>query len=80
MVTSHVSSSRISSRISSHMGSVPTELQRKKAAPTGSGPMTQQGTMDAHGYEMHPQGFLRLIGVHEPDRQKKQDVTRRLHA
>ena len=68
---------------SSYMGSAPGKLQKKPAlANSGSrsGPMTQQSTMAAHGYDMHPQGFLRLIGVHEPDRQKKDDVARRLHA
>ncbi|WP_157449810.1 hypothetical protein [Bradyrhizobium sp. ARR65] len=68
---------------SSYMGSAPAERQQKKPglANSGSqcGPMTQQGTMAAHSHDMHPQGFLRLIGVHEPG-QKKQDVARRLHA
>jgi hypothetical protein len=39
--------------------------------------MTQQGTMGAHGHEMHPQGFLRLVGCHETNRQKE-DAARRL--
>jgi hypothetical protein len=38
--------------------------------------MTQQGTMGAHGHEMHPQGFLRLVGCHETNRQKEDDPAR----
>jgi hypothetical protein len=70
----------VTSRVSSHTASVPAELQRKEPAVANSGPMVQQDAMGAHGYEMHPQGFLRLIGVHEPDRQKKKDLPQRLHA
>jgi hypothetical protein len=56
----------------------PAELL-KKPSHANCGPMTQQGTMGAHGHEMHPQGFLRLIGCHETNRQKE-DAARRLHA
>ncbi len=74
MVTSHVGSPRIDA-----VGSAPAQAQQKKAALSNCGPMTQQGTMGAHGHEMYPQGFLRLIGCHEAGRQK-QDVAQRLHA
>ncbi len=43
------------------------------------GPMMQQGTMGAHGHEMHPQGFLRLVGCHETNRQSH-GTARRVHA
>ncbi len=69
----------VTSRVSSHTGPAPAELQGKKPAVANSGPMAQQDAMGAHSHEMHPQGFLRLIGVHEPDRQKNKEVTRRLH-
>jgi hypothetical protein len=58
------------------MGSVPSQ-QQGKPAPSNCGPMMQQST--AHGYEMHPQEFLRLIGCHESNRQKE-DVAQRVHA
>jgi hypothetical protein len=32
--------------------------------------MSQQGSLGAHGHEMHPQEFVRLIGCSD---QKKQD-------
>lgn len=50
-----------------------------KPSRTNCGPMMQQGAMGAHGHEMHPQGFLRLIGCHETSRQKA-DAPPRLHA
>ena len=70
----------VTSRVSSSAGAAPAELQPKQPAVADSGPMAQQDAMGAHGREMHPQGFLRLIGVHERDRQKEEDLTRRLHA
>lgn len=70
----------VTSRVgSSHKGAAPSERQQEQSALANCGPMAQQDAMGAQGYEMHPQGFLRLIGVHEPDRQKKEDATRRLH-
>ena len=57
-------------------GQASAEPPNKRSRPN-CGPMTQQGTMGAHGHEMHPQGFLRLIGCHETDRQKE-DAARRL--
>ncbi len=59
-------------------GGTPAKLP-KKPSRANCGPMTQQGTMGAHGHEMHPQGFLRLIGCHETGRQKE-DAAPRLHA
>jgi hypothetical protein len=56
------------------MGSAPAE--QSKPAPANCGPMMQQSTV--HGYEMHPQEFVRLIGCHESDRQKE-DVAQRVH-
>ena len=50
-----------------------------KPSRANCGPMTQQGTMGAHGHEMHPQGFLRLIGCHDSSRQRE-DAALRLHA
>jgi hypothetical protein len=57
----------------------PAELLNNKPSRATCGPMTQQGTMGAHGHEMHPQGFLRLVGCHEANRQKE-DAALRLHA
>jgi hypothetical protein len=57
----------------------PVESSKRKPAVGNCGPMTQQGTMGADGREMYPQGFLRLIGCHESNRQKE-DAARRLHA
>lgn len=51
------------------MGSVPSELRQGKPVPSNCGPMMQQSTV--HGYEMHPQEFVRLIGCHESSRQKE---------
>ena len=42
--------------------------------------MMQQGSMGGHGYDMHPQGFLRLIGCHESSRQKEEGVAVNLRA
>jgi hypothetical protein len=30
------------------------------------GPMSQQSTFGAHGYDIHPQKFVRLVGCHQP--------------
>jgi hypothetical protein len=58
---------------------VPAGLRENKPSQANCGPMTQQGMMGAHGREMYPQGFLRLIGCHESTRQKE-DAAPRLHA
>jgi hypothetical protein len=66
--------------VASYMGATDPAAGRAAHAPAeplgkpsrvNCGPMTQQGTMGAHGHEMHPQGFLRLIGCHELNRQKE---------
>lgn len=51
------------------VGSQPAEAQQSKTVPSNCGPMMQQSA--AHGYEMHPQEFVRLIGCHESVRQKE---------
>jgi hypothetical protein len=61
------------------VGLEPAELLNSKPSRANCGPMTQQGAMGAHGHEMHPQGFLRLIGCHETNRQKE-DAAPRVHA
>lgn len=58
-----------SSMGSLQMGSVPSEPRQDKPVPSNCGPMMQQSAV--HGYEMHPQGFVRLIGCHETGRQKE---------
>ena len=40
------------------------------------GPMSQQDAVGAHGPEMHPQKFVRLVGCHESARR---EVGHRLH-
>jgi hypothetical protein len=61
------------------VGPQPAERPARKPSPANCGPMTQQGMMGAHGHEMHPQGFLRLVGCHETNRQKEEAASR-LHA
>lgn len=34
-------------------------------APVSQPPMTQQSTYGLHGYDMYPQGFVRLAGCQE---------------
>ena len=54
--------------IASHMGAVAAEFpQRKDGVADGGvqGPMSQQDTLGSHGYEMHPQKFVRLVGCHD---------------
>jgi hypothetical protein len=49
----------------------PTSVEPPQSKPAGiCGPMSQQGALGAHGYEMHPQEFIRLIGCSD---QKKQE-------
>jgi hypothetical protein len=48
-----------------------TSVDLHQGKPAGNcGPMSQQGAIGAHGHEMHPQEFVRLIGCSD---QKKQD-------
>jgi hypothetical protein len=62
----------------SSMGSVPAELPRKKDAAADRGPMSQQNAAHGHGYEMHLQKFVRLVGCHESTA-GKHEVAVRLH-
>ena len=55
----------------SNVRPAPAELPKRKPIVTHSGPMPQQGSMGAHGYEMHPQKFVQLVGCHvSPAKQK----------
>lgn len=63
--------------IASHMGAVPAEFPQKKDGVV-QGPMSQQDTLGSHGYEMHPQKFLRLIGCHDLNA-GKHEAAYRLH-
>ena len=74
MVTSYMGSANRDSA-----AATPAEPRKRKPAVGNCGPMTQQGTMGADGREMYPQGFLRLIGCHDSNRQKD-DAAQRLHA
>ena len=50
------------------MNTRPAELPQKKQTNLDCGgqrPMSQQDVADAHGHEMHPQKFVRLVGCHE---------------
>jgi hypothetical protein len=42
------------------------------------GPMSLQDAADSHGHEMHPQGFVRLVGCHESNPEIHDDI-RHLH-
>lgn len=65
--------SMVSSSMGAGMGSVqasaPAEARQTKTVHSNCGPMMQQSTV--HGYEMHPQELVRLIGCHESSRQKE---------
>lgn len=66
--------------VTSNVGSAPTERpqgEQKKTAAANCGPMMQQGTLGAHGHEMHPQEFIRLVGCHEQSR-RRQDALQHL--
>jgi hypothetical protein len=56
----------------SSMGPVPAELpQEKPVIDCGViGPMPQQAVDSCHGNEMHPQGFVQLVGCHDPNSEK----------
>jgi hypothetical protein len=61
------------------MNTRPAELPRKTTLDCGNQqPMSQQDVADAHGHEMHPQKFVRLVGCHESNADKH-DAGRRLH-
>lgn len=57
----------------------PAEPSDNNTSGTNSGPMAQQGAMGAHGHEMYPQAFVRLIGCHEA-KNPGRDAAHRLHA
>jgi len=76
MVASYVSAKNLGA---GRVGQERAAPLNNKPSHANCGPMTQQGTMGAHGHEMHPQGFLRLIGCHESNRQKE-EAAPRLHA
>jgi hypothetical protein len=49
---------------------VSTSVEPQQGKPAGNcGPMLQQGAMGAHGHEMHPQEFVRLIGCSDQRKQ-----------
>jgi hypothetical protein len=53
----------------------PTSVEtRQGKQAVNCGPMSQQGSLGAHGHEMHPQEFVRLIGCSD---QKKQGQERK---
>jgi hypothetical protein len=54
------------------VGPVPDESPRKKPVIDGdlAGPMPQQDVDGCHGNEMHPQGFVQLVGCHGPNAEK----------
>jgi hypothetical protein len=63
------------------MGAVPAKSSKKAdtfAERSGQGPMSQQGAVGSRGYEMYPQGFLRLVGCHDSGAEKH-ETARRLH-
>jgi hypothetical protein len=52
----------------SSMGPVPTKLPKKTdmiAERAAHRPMSQQGAIGSHGYEMYPQELVRLVGCHD---------------
>jgi len=58
---------------------VPAEFpQEKDVIAAECGPMSLQNAADCHGHEIHPQGFVRLVGCHEPNSASHEDQ-RRLH-
>jgi len=64
--------------VTANVGPAPAERPQDEQKKTANcGPMMQQGAMGAHGHEMHPQEFIRLVGCHEQSR-RKQDVLQHL--
>jgi hypothetical protein len=63
------------SMIASNMGAVAAEFPQKRdgiADGGAQGPMSQQDASGSHGYEMHPQKFVRLVGCHDLNAAKHQ--------
>ncbi len=49
-------------------GLEPAEFPGQRGAATDGnrlGPMSQQAASGAHGYDIHPQKFVRLVGCHQ---------------
>jgi hypothetical protein len=40
---------------------------RDQAHGPAQGPMPQQSAFGAHGYDIHPQKFVRLVGCRQPN-------------
>jgi hypothetical protein len=55
-----------------NMGPKPAEFPAKQAAADRGvrGPMPQQAASGAHGYDIHPQTFVRLVGCQRSDAAK----------
>ena len=70
--------------IASNMGPVPAasaEFPPKRnvtADCADHGPMSQQDAVGSHGHEMHPQGFVQLVGCHDLAA-GKHEAAHRLH-
>ena len=77
MVASYMGAPKLGApTLGSDCDPVSSESLANKPSRANCGPMTQQGMMGAHGHEMHPQGFLRLVGCHETGRQKQRAAQR----
>jgi len=48
----------------------------RKNSPANCGPMCQQSPLGAHGHDMHPQEFVRLIGCSDTGKQKADNIER----
>jgi hypothetical protein len=46
-------------------GSIQVRVQCQVQGPV-QGPMSQQSASGSHGYDIHPQKFVRLVGCHQP--------------
>jgi hypothetical protein len=63
------------------MGRVPAQSPQKTNVIADGAPqrqMSQQIAGDAHGHEMHPQKFVRLVGCHDSNSGKR-GAARQLH-
>jgi len=66
------------SNMGSNPRSAPAELPQKKRA-ANCGPMCQQSPLGAHGHDMYPQEFVRLVGCSDKGKKKKVEKVERLH-
>ena len=66
MTSSSMTSSSVAASIvtASTLSPVSTPLHEKDGS-ADCGPMSRQDVFDAHGYDMHPQKLVRLVGCHE---------------